>query len=238
MNEQLERIQTKLQELKKLDTNFVLFGSKTHRYKLNAPISEETIKQFEIKHEINLPNDYVQFLTVLGNGGAGPFYGLEPIENALFNDLDYKTSHSLLNPSKPFPHIEPWNLAFRPTVDEEENEAEYEKQFAEFEERYYDKQHMSGVIAICNYGCGVSLNLVVNGQEYGNIWTDDRGNDNGIYASLELGNAEKIGFSNWYELWLDNSLAEIGSKLSAPKSTALETKEFTKENKKPWWKVW
>jgi hypothetical protein len=226
MDEQLEKIKNKLELLRKLDKRCSLFGSSTHRYQLNPPLSIENVRRFELEQSITLPTDYVKFFTIIGNGGAGPFYGLEPIENSLFDDLDYKRPDSLLNPAKPFLHSKPWNLDFEPTVDEEENEEEYQIQFDQFQEKYYDREQMNGVIAICNYGCAVNLHLVVNGQEYGHIWTDDRGSNNGIYPSHELGNKEKITFLNWYELWLDNSLSKMRE---------AQTKN---EHKKPWWKLW
>ena len=229
MNEQIARIKAKISQLKKLDKGYSLFGSQKHKYRLNPTIPINKIKQFELTHKISLPTDYAAFLTKIGNGGAGPFYGLEPLEDSLFDDLDYKRRDSLLNPSKPFLHTEPWNLKFKPTV-EEENEEEYQDQLSTHEEKYYDPEQMNGVLAICNYGCAVSLNLVVNGQEYGNIWTDDRRSDGGIYPSHELGNEDRITFLNWYELWLDNSLKELGIKPS--------TVEFDGYQRKPWWRVW
>lgn len=214
MNDQLFRIEEKIMELKVLDKNFTLFGSQKHRYKINSTISLEKIRHFESTHKITLPPEYIAFLTNIGNGGAGPFYGLEPIQNSLFTDLDYKRPEFLLNPGKPFLHTRPWNLEFQPSVSEEENEAEYENERMKFDEEYFDSEQMNGVLAICNYGCAVSLNLVVNGEEYGNIWTDDRGSDRGILPSHELGNKDRITFLNWYELWLDNSINEINAKPS------------------------
>jgi hypothetical protein len=237
MNEQLKRISDKIGQLKKLDKSFTLFGSQKHRYKINPAISIDRIRQFEQTYDVTLPKEYVEFMTTLGNGGIGPYYGLEPFENCLFDDLDYKRTDSLLNPNKPFLHTEPWNLEFSTTIDAEENEDEYEKEYSKFQEQYFDKEQMNGVIAICNFGCAVSLNLVVNGQEYGNIWTDDRGSDNGIYPSHELGNKGKISFLNWYELWLENSLKEISGKLIGQKEI-ISTVQLDNENKKPWWKVW
>ncbi|PZP44449.1 MAG: SMI1/KNR4 family protein [Pseudopedobacter saltans] len=207
MKEQLERIKNKIEQLKQLDQNLTLFGSNKHKYNLNPTLSDENVQNFEAVHKIILPNDYKDFLTKIGNGGVGPYYGLEPIENSLFDDLDYKRSNSLLNPSQPFPHTSPWNIEFVSTVNADDDEEEYERQYFEF-----SKNLMNGVLAISNFGCGVSINLVVNGEEYGNIWTDDRGNEGGIYPSHELGNKEKITFLNWYELWLDNSLNEIKEK--------------------------
>lgn len=210
MRAQIERIKAKLEQLKQLDKHFSLFGSRKHRYNLNPRLTDKEIRDFETKYEIKLPEGYVLFLTDIGNGGAGPFYGLEPFKNVLFNDLEYRRPESPLNPAKPFLHTAPWNLEFGPTVSEEDNEEEYERQYEEFSEAYADVEQRNGVLAVCNYGCGISLNLVVNGQEYGHLWTDDRGNDNGIYPSCELGNEDKITFLDWYELWLDNSLKEIG----------------------------
>ncbi len=238
MNEQIERIKVKLEQLKKLDRNLTLFGSQKHKYKLNATVSLDTINQFESTYKIKLPNEYVHFLINIGNGGAGPFYGLEPLENVLFADLDYKRADLLLNPTIPFLHTEPWNLEFLSTADEEENEDEYEKQRQEFKEIYFDKEQMNGVIAICNYGCAISINLVVNGHEYGNIWTDDRASDNGIYPSYELGNNDKTTFLNWYELWLDNSLAEITRNPSIADTGTISNKQIAKAGKKSWWKFW
>lgn len=227
MNEQLKRIQGKIEQLRQLDKNLTLFGSNIHKYNLNPKLPEDTLLNFEKTHNITLPEDYKEFLTKIGNGGVGPAYGLEPFENGLFDDLDYKRPNSLLNPSKPFPHTKPWNEEFVSTVNEEDNEEEYERQYFEF-----SKNLMNGVLAISNYGCGISLNLVVNGEEYGNIWTDDRGNDGGIYPSNELGNKDKITFLNWYELWLDNSLNEIKDKFE---NKPIEVKNT---NQKPWWKIW
>lgn len=230
MNEQLNRISDKIEQLKRLDKKLTLFGSHKHKYQLNPTLSEAKVQLFENTHNITLPTEYVSFLTKIGNGGAGPFYGLEPLENVLFDDLDYKRPNSLLNPSKPFPHTLPWNLEFVATVNEEDDEEEYERQYYEF-----SKDLMNGVLAICNYGCGISLNLVVNGKEYGYIWTDDRGNDGGIYPSHELDNKDKITFLNWYELWLDNSLSEIKNKqpLTIEPATIIQV-----EKQKPWWKFW
>ena len=237
MNDQINRIQEKIRKLKKLDSTLILFGSQKHKYKVNPVISLEKVKQFELTHNVILPSDYIEFITIIGNGGVGPFYGLEPFENCLFDDLDYKRADSLLNPSKPFLHTEPWNLKFATKIDEEDKEFEYEKEYSKFGEQYFDKVQMNGVIAICNYGCAVSLNLIVNGQEYGNIWTDDRGSENGIYPSYEQGNKEKISFLNWYELWLDNSITEIKSKFSGQLEEVQKEKE-NKQTKKPWWKIW
>ncbi|MFT3705917.1 MAG: SMI1/KNR4 family protein [Agriterribacter sp.] len=236
MNEQLNRIEKKLYQLRDLDKDLILFGAHKHRYKLNRPLSIEAINRFEEKYRIKLPSEYVDFVSQIGNGGAGPYYGLERLENGIFDDLDYKRPEFLLNPSEPFLHTEPWNIKFESEVSREENEEEYENQYYQFEQAYFDSSQMNGVIAICNYGCGVSLNLVVNGKEYGNIWADDRGSDAGIFPSIDFGNKDRIQFLNWYELWLDKSIEEIESKTKAKVGAVINKEDQLKE--KPWWKIW
>ena len=241
MNQQLQRIQEKLAQLKVFDAKNQLFGAQRHQYQLNPPLSMDAIRQFEAQYHVILPLEYVSFLTELGNGGAGPFYGLEPFERAIFVDLDYPNPTNLLAPNLPFPHHQAWNEVFVPTCDEEEDEAEFERQYFEFH-----RHQMDGVLAISNFGCGVSINLVVNGTEYGYIWTDDRGNDGGIYPSHELENLEKVTFLDWYELWLDNSLQEIAEKLDRQQPIENTTSSVHSQSalsnqdvkNKPWWKFW
>lgn len=239
MNLQLQRIQTKLEQLKQLDIRYTLFGAHRHHYHLNQPLSIETIRAFEHQFKLTLPTDFVAFYTQLGNGGVGPFLGLEPFENVLSVDLDYPDPQLKLNPNLIFPHQAPWNDAFNATCDEDD-EDEFERQYFEFH-----RHQMDGTIAICNYGCGISLNLVVNGAEYGYVWTDDRANDGGIYPSHELGNPNKISFLDWYELWLDQSLVEIHEKQTQKNAQIdhLENKQIEpnlhdSSKQKAWWKFW
>jgi hypothetical protein len=48
--------------------------------------------------------------------------------------------------------------------------------------------------------------LVVNGEEYGNIWYYDLANDAGIYPLTSPVSGKPMGFWEWYELWLDSAL--------------------------------
>lgn len=38
------------------------------------------MKRFEARYNVKLPPEYVFFITQVGNGGAGPYYGLYPLE--------------------------------------------------------------------------------------------------------------------------------------------------------------
>ena len=203
MNQKLLALKSKLSALKRIDTGFKIFGTDSHRYELNPTAHEYDLVAFESRFRISLPQGYRQFLLELGNGGAGPYYGLEPIENGLLADLDYRDDKDLIDPSMPFIFEAPWNL------ERTEDAAPSDEEYAEFDQEYFDNKWASGLIRICNYGCGVSLNLVVNGPEYGNIWVDDRCNDGGIYPDPYFDQQGRTEFLEWYELWLDRSLNEV-----------------------------
>lgn len=136
MTEQLKRIREKLTRLREQDRGFRVFGASAHHYRLNDPLSLATVKQFESSYNLQLPEDYVLFITTLGNGGAGPYYGLERLENGLFSDLDYRAEAPLLHPSLPFVHTQAWNPEFVATVDEALDPEAYRRQYQVFEKDY------------------------------------------------------------------------------------------------------
>lgn len=72
----VKRILKLLGQAKAKDEDCERFGADSHQYKLAAPASEEVVQKFEAQHGIRLPEEYRDFLTLAGNGGAGPFYGL------------------------------------------------------------------------------------------------------------------------------------------------------------------
>src|SRR5579884_2697565 len=74
------RLHAKVAELRRQDTQFRVFGASAHHYLLNPCLSERQVQEAETHYGIALPEDYRQFLLLMGNGGAGPDYGLFPLE--------------------------------------------------------------------------------------------------------------------------------------------------------------
>jgi len=202
----LEKILEKFNCLKNIDKNHKIFGASSHEYKFEKPLKEEEIIAFETKYNVTIPCEYKLFMMEVGNGGAGPFYGIIPFENCLYSDIDNPNEKYLLNPSIKFPHNTEWNIEF-----DGEYKDENEKAIEEFENEYFDDKYITGAIRICNFGCGVSINLIVNGEEFSHIWTDDRCSDYGIYPFnyYTFNNQKRLSFFDWYECWLDNSINEI-----------------------------
>ena len=190
MEKRIEKIKKTLSRFEGLETIPNIFGADKHNFKLNPIKTEDEMVSFEKENQIQLPKEYRLFILKIGNGGTGPNYGLEPIENGKFIDLDKKNPKNLIDLSKPFLYSRPWNLNWNIPIDIQEEEKYYEKLSLE----YTDKKHVNGLLRISNFGCGVWINLVVNGYEYGNIWVDDMNSNQGLMP-YQTNKKERVQFS-------------------------------------------
>lgn len=206
INQDLEKLRASKKALK-------VFGATSHCYRMNPTLSEEEVVAFEARHGVQLPDDYRQFLMRVGNGGAGPDYGVFPL-GQMDNGFDFGPWDDFVGDlSKPFPHTQAWNdLTGEPEdiseEDEEEYEEEYESQLEAFDEIYWNANNMNGAIPICHLGCALRLWLVVNGPEKGHIWEDNRADQGGI-EPLQTKTQNRVTFYEWYRAWLDEALLEI-----------------------------
>jgi hypothetical protein len=141
---EIEDLANLLNSLQKEDKAFRVFGANRHQYKLNSPLTETELQAFEQKYQVKLPVDYRLFLKNIGNGGAGPFYGLETLEES--------ARGCKLN--TPFPFTKATEL--------------YSEKEMEAWNNWWDDY--SGVLEICHQGCATYSYLVVNGPTYATIW--------------------------------------------------------------------
>jgi len=123
------------------DPDLRVFGADGHRYQLNPPLPETDIQTFETRYGIRLPDDYRHFLSVIGNGGAGPYYGILPL----------KATTEFCDPSRPF--------QFRGKTRPRRQAVER-----------WISDHEPGVLAIAERGCVQHSYLVVHGPNYGTVW--------------------------------------------------------------------
>jgi hypothetical protein len=179
------------------------FGSDTHRYKFNPCLTEDVIQGFEKSFGLMLPADYKNFLTQIGNGGSGPAYGLLPLLHWNI-ELEISDNNFL---STDFPHIDKWNI----TQDFDTDNEDYTEteEFRKWEEEYFSNRHITGSMRICHYGCAIYYLLVVTGNNAGQIWMDDRANDNGIYPAISKSAGRRLTFLEWYDEWLTESLNQF-----------------------------
>jgi SMI1 / KNR4 family (SUKH-1) len=208
----VDEVREKIASLKALDKKLRLFGAEHHRYEFSPPFSEGDVLSLEQRHRISLPKDYRDFVLKVGNGGAGPYYGIYPIAR------DYNVHHGMSGDngiilSVPFPHTKDWDEDWPREINWDAGERPSDDQDGD----YFDNRHISGALCICQYGCGDFFLLVVNGNEKGNIWVDGRRNYSGIYrGGLEDGEREQaVTFSRWYLNWLDRSLAKLQNNVQA-----------------------
>lgn len=109
MTDMLSRLRT----LKRLDLDCACFAARSHGYDLNPPVPEEEVARMEAKHGCRFPDDYRSFITELGNGGAGPAYGVFPLgmQDHMRDVGPWEDGYSLVGDlSKPFPLRDAWNL--------------------------------------------------------------------------------------------------------------------------------
>jgi hypothetical protein len=221
----IENIRFKLGQLSKADTNFEVFGSPTHKYQLNPVVRIDEINRFENLYKIKLPEPFRGFLTTLGNGGAGPSYGLFPL-GIMDDGFDMSAwDDDFVKPSEKFRFTESYNDTSMldrgaPKESDFNSTQEYEsaydtwsdENFEELQMEYWQKHALDGAIPICHHGCAYRSWLVVaEGIEYGNIWHDDTPDESGVHPELDCNN-NRIDFGSWYLSWLDKSIKEITDK--------------------------
>jgi len=190
-----------------------VFGADVHEFRLGPTKSEADICEFEQKHNVKLPNDYRQFLVDIGNGGAGPFYGVFPLGemDSNFGLRSWQENDGFIGDlSESFPLERAWNdVSAMPSDDlAERDEAEYDRQMEAFDTVYWRPSLVNGAIPICHEGCALRVWLVVTGSFAGHLWEDRRTEYAGL-KPLQLGDGSLAKFSVWYREWLEGCLATI-----------------------------
>ncbi|MDR2939163.1 MAG: SMI1/KNR4 family protein [Clostridiales bacterium] len=202
----LERIRQKLNILKELDTGLDIFGSGLHKYILNPVLTDGQITAFEEKNSIRLPGAYREYLLHIGNGGAGPFYGL------------YQLGHGdgiEVNLSKPFPFSSGECLKVFDVYEQVEEKLaalNIEDEADEMQEKLFNEitgDINCGFVFLCTEGCGMNSILIVNGEAAGTVWYYDMANDAGVFPLMSPTTKGPMAFYEWFEIWLDSSIGSI-----------------------------
>lgn len=166
---------------KELDTEYRQFGAERHRYEFNPVIPLSEVRSFENRHHIRLPQGYVDFLTQVGNGGAGPDYGIYSLEQAEQSGYydhknsfchytatkfqsDYATLPYVLDDVPPMVNAsltparwEEWYTALKTLP---ENHHDYDEMY---------KQAYNGLLQIIDSGCSSGYMLVCHGEMNGEM---------------------------------------------------------------------
>jgi len=154
---------------------------------INEPLTEDQVNDFEKKYQIKLPADFRVFITQLFDGGVGPFQ-IMPLN--YWDSIHYVHYLDSLG-----------NLLTKPFLLKDKI---FQDNFRPTESN--SNSIINGTIRICHIGCGNFIFLVVNGEEYGNMWVDDRASNDEIFP-LQNSNSHRMTFGQWYERWVDERIA-------------------------------
>ena len=183
---QIKRIKEKLPLAKRKDAKLKVFGASKHKYLLNLPLSKNKIAAFEAKNNIQLPAEFKAFLTEVGNGGAGPYYGISKLEADQADEY-------LSKPCK----------IHHDLTDQEWSEVtSFETEEGITDERYEEARGavFQGMLNIGTQGCTYEMMLVVSGEHKGRV----------VYIDEDLQKpffTYEANFLDWYERWLDEIIA-------------------------------
>jgi hypothetical protein len=220
----------RLAELDRRDPGREIFGSCVHQYKINPPLPTSLAEAVEGLHGISLPEDYRSFITEVGNGGAGPYYGLFPFGKYGYSSdfFDWDDAGLIGDLSKPFSLetvlIDPASLsAYLEEIDrwlldlpeaEEPNRPSDTPLGEDRQQEGCDGRAdgagatttvVNGAIPICHMGCGHLQWLAIRGEQRGFVWNDWRAEDRGMTPVLGA-SGNPVAFGEWYMGWVNDSI--------------------------------
>lgn len=197
----VDLVRAGIAELAALDPNRTLFGARSHDYRFAPTIDEATLASFEEKAGVRLPEDYRDFITRIGNGGAGPSYGVMGFRA---KDSEDYTAYDRLG--TPWAYTEEFNPLEILDGDDDGGDESESGQAA-----YWKAFKSEGALYICHHGCGSRSLLVVSGPCRGEVWADGVAEDAG-YAPETSRTGARATFRTWYLEWLEKAIADLKSK--------------------------
>lgn len=195
-----EEISVILNEAQRMDEKCQMFGASRHKYLLNPPIRKSFVRQVEERYGFQLPEDYFHFITEVGDGGAGPDYGISPfsafmIEGKSPGSEKFREAYrrSLTEPFTPRPmlinEVEEYAIATRKAYEQDPGRYFiYEKQ---------DENELcdtSGFLVLGTHGCQWDFGLIISGEKRGQVFDTD---NEGAYGFVAC------SFEQFYQNWLD-----------------------------------
>lgn len=178
-----------------------------HRFELRPVLTEAQVEAVERRRGVTFPAEYRDFLLEVGAGGAGPDYGLfpvEPGEDETPSGTD--ASPPLFRPERTaewekHQSAEPQRSAYGDTADEAER---FRSDHAAWDAR--DDELLEGLtegaLYVSEQGCAYYTLLALTGPERGTMWHDARAAAEGVIPVEFVGSTERVTFAQWYVRWL------------------------------------
>jgi len=187
--DRLQRISAALAVIRGRPWRPSMFGVEEHQFRLGPPLAEEDVAAFERSHEVALPEGYRAFVTRIGHGGpgryggAGPFYGLLPLDR-WDEALTADACPGVLGVPFPAAPGREYGTDWLGEAGLAEDGAEW----------------FPGALALSHAGCGDMAVLVVTGPGRGRVAYTRGASQPPYYPRDE-------DFLGWYQRWLDAVLA-------------------------------
>lgn len=80
--QEINELKRLLRQLQKVDVDGRVSGVKHYKYGWGPTWDENDLSAFEQQHSIKLPEDYRFFLREAGDGGSGPYHGIQTLKSA------------------------------------------------------------------------------------------------------------------------------------------------------------
>lgn len=135
------------------------------RLALRPPTSLDAVQAFENESRIRLPDDYVFFVTMVGDGGLPPcrLLGFEGWNDGYWNPS--VLSRDLVTPCLITPELEAQGENWLAALGIEDAAGKFERE---------EWDPMRGSMTVAEFGCGLFWRMIVNGPHYGRVffWGD------------------------------------------------------------------
>lgn len=162
-----------------IDPDFKIFGANYHKWQFGEKVDMQQIRDYERDMKIILPQPLIRYLTELGDGGAGPDYGIYNLDkikklNAFLpktRNLPVMLDHSMTS--------EQWVL-FAHKYEELNNKIDYNQFNSKREEQRVIQEIenmnlslLAGGIFINTPGCTMNSLLMYRGAARGEVFNID-----------------------------------------------------------------
>ena len=200
----------------------MVFGANGHQWRREPPLTTDELAELESQLDVELPAEYRSFLLQVSRGGAGPAYGLFPVQRVDGRwrwDGDGAELTDLKPLSRPFPHTDAFNPADDLPDPPGKVDFDSEDKFNEAEDAYwrqheavvFSPEHSIGLLYLCHLGCAYREALVISGPARGQMWGDDTASDGG-FLPLHEPDGSPTGFTRWYRGWLEQAEKQTQSR--------------------------
>ena len=166
-------------------------GCAKHNFRLGRRYTKIEVSQIEVKYSIKFPEKFVEFITQLGMGGAGPGYGLLSLDNALSQlDDDGFTCKERLNQTCKFTSSNLKRLTWLENIGG-----------PNWGDNYNDElwTPFSGLLAVSDFGCTCYDAMPLNGDLAGRVLQLTTDVDETLPPKL----TKHKDFLSYYDHWLE-----------------------------------